>query len=218
MYKIVCKDLNIKDCYVGHTTNFTERKRQHKFKCTSDHNFKVYQIIRDNGGWNNWEMIMIEIFKCNNEIEAKTRERFWFEQLNSTLNTIYPIRSRQEHYQDEKEIILAKQKLYHHEHKDEINERRKEIYEQNKEKIIEQKKEYVKRNKEKVTEQRKKCYERTKEHILEYRKSYYEANKDKINEDLKTKKFVCECGSSMRCSEKSRHIKSKKHQEFINTA
>ena len=26
IYKIVCKDINIKDCYVGSTTNFTNRK------------------------------------------------------------------------------------------------------------------------------------------------------------------------------------------------
>ena len=32
-YKIVCKDLNIKDCYVGHTTDFTKRKYQHKTAC-----------------------------------------------------------------------------------------------------------------------------------------------------------------------------------------
>jgi hypothetical protein len=30
IYKIVCKDVNIKDCYVGSTTNFTNRKGQHK--------------------------------------------------------------------------------------------------------------------------------------------------------------------------------------------
>ena len=28
-YKIVCKDLNIKDCYVGHTTNFKNKKYEH---------------------------------------------------------------------------------------------------------------------------------------------------------------------------------------------
>jgi len=26
IYKIVCRDLNIKECYVGHTTNFTKQK------------------------------------------------------------------------------------------------------------------------------------------------------------------------------------------------
>jgi predicted GIY-YIG superfamily endonuclease len=30
MYKIVCKDLSITDVYVGSTTNFTNRKRDHK--------------------------------------------------------------------------------------------------------------------------------------------------------------------------------------------
>ena len=30
IYKIVCKDLNIDMCYVGHTTNFLIRKASHK--------------------------------------------------------------------------------------------------------------------------------------------------------------------------------------------
>ena len=35
MYKIVCNDLNIiKSLYVGHTTDFTNRKRQHKQNIT----------------------------------------------------------------------------------------------------------------------------------------------------------------------------------------
>ena len=33
MYKIVCNDLNINDCYVGHTTNFNNRKSDHKYNC-----------------------------------------------------------------------------------------------------------------------------------------------------------------------------------------
>ena len=32
-YKIVCKDLSIKDCYVGHTTNLMKRKHHHKNLC-----------------------------------------------------------------------------------------------------------------------------------------------------------------------------------------
>jgi predicted GIY-YIG superfamily endonuclease len=30
MYQICCKDLLVTEKYVGHTTNFTQRKRQHK--------------------------------------------------------------------------------------------------------------------------------------------------------------------------------------------
>ena len=32
-YKIVCNDLSITDCYVGHTTDFTKRKSHHKSDC-----------------------------------------------------------------------------------------------------------------------------------------------------------------------------------------
>ena len=32
IYKIVCNDLNVKDVYVGHTTDFTKRKATHKSK------------------------------------------------------------------------------------------------------------------------------------------------------------------------------------------
>ena len=33
IYKIVCNDLNIKDLYVGHTTDFTKRKYKHRLNC-----------------------------------------------------------------------------------------------------------------------------------------------------------------------------------------
>ena len=32
-YKFVCKNPEIKSCYVGHTTNFNNRKNQHKYCC-----------------------------------------------------------------------------------------------------------------------------------------------------------------------------------------
>ena len=34
-YKLVCKDLNVTECYVGHTTNFTKRKNAHKLACNN---------------------------------------------------------------------------------------------------------------------------------------------------------------------------------------
>ena len=35
MYKIVCKDLNIKDLYIGHTVNFRQRKHDHRRHCVN---------------------------------------------------------------------------------------------------------------------------------------------------------------------------------------
>ena len=67
IYRIVCKDTSITDCYVGHTTNFINRKNGHKTKCNNEkdknYNLNVYQFIRDNGNWENWDMIEIE--RCN---------------------------------------------------------------------------------------------------------------------------------------------------------
>jgi len=63
IYKIVCNDLNIKDVYVGSTTDFRKRKNAHKTHCCNvdsrDYNLKVYTIIRANGGWCDWTMIKI---------------------------------------------------------------------------------------------------------------------------------------------------------------
>ena len=68
IYKIVCNDLNITNCYVGHTTEFTKRKSNHKTRCTDVndkyHNLEVYKFIRDNGDWSNWSMIEIGKWAC----------------------------------------------------------------------------------------------------------------------------------------------------------
>ena len=83
IYKIVCNDYNIKELYVGSTTEFTKRKYRHKANCTSpkytEYEYKVYEFIRNNGGWDNWSMIEIEKYPCNDGNEARARERYWCE-------------------------------------------------------------------------------------------------------------------------------------------
>ena len=66
IYRIVCRDPEIKECYVGSTTNLTKRRYQHKSLCNNvnnkGYNFYIYRFIRENGGFNNWEIIEIEKF------------------------------------------------------------------------------------------------------------------------------------------------------------
>jgi hypothetical protein len=137
MYKIVCNDLTVKFVYNGHTTDFTKRKNSHKSSCNNInnkcYNFKVYQTIRENGGWENWEMIEIEKYNCKDSNEARTRERYWYEQLQSNLNIQVPNRNKKEY--DEK---------YRQENKDKI----KEYKQENKDKF----KEYRQENKDKIKE------------------------------------------------------------------
>ena len=97
IYKIVCNDLNIKDLYIGSTTDFTRCKCNHKklangkafsYISQRESQKKLYDAIINNGGWNNWDMIEIEKYPCLDSREAKGRIRYHIEQLNATLNTI----------------------------------------------------------------------------------------------------------------------------------
>ena len=148
-YKIVCKDLNIKDCYVGHTTNFKNRKNAHK---TSHYNSNgkiysgrinnkyLYNFIADHGGWENWEMILIETHKCENELDAKRKEREYIELLNATLNVSRPLINREERAEYKKqwaeknaEKVRERKHQWYIENKEHCNQKSKENYEQNKE-------------------------------------------------------------------------------------
>jgi hypothetical protein len=100
IYKIVCKDLTIKDLYVGSCQSFRTRKNHHKHTCNTEsnkgHNAPVYTFIRLNGGWDNWSIIQVEEYNFNNRQELRTRERYWLEQLQATLNYQTPSRTRKE--------------------------------------------------------------------------------------------------------------------------
>ena len=94
-YKIRCKNPDIKDVYIGHTTNFVERKRAHKHSCTyennSNYNCKVYNIIRQYGGWDNWKMEIIAFHECDDQYAARKLVQKYFEEHNATLNSIEPL-------------------------------------------------------------------------------------------------------------------------------
>ena len=92
IYKIICNDVNIKDCYVGSTIDFTKRKYNHKSNCNNEnsklYHYKSYNCIRENGGWDNWTMVLVEKYPCENFQELLKREKHWIETLNANLNTL----------------------------------------------------------------------------------------------------------------------------------
>jgi hypothetical protein len=149
IYKLVCNDTNIKDCYIGHTTDFKHRKYSHKSKCNNKKNPYVYKFIGDNGGWNNWSMIMIEKYPCGDKLEAEKRERYWIEELKSKLNKVIPTRTKNEYNQTEK--YKNAKKNYYDKNKDYIQKYKKEYFENNQNKI----KQYLKENQDKIIDTRK---------------------------------------------------------------
>ena len=92
IYKLVCNDIDVKECYVGSTINLTRRKCHHKHRCNNtdnnSYNLYVYQFIRDNGGFDNWSMIQIESFNFNTRSELHSRERYWI-RIQKTEQTSY---------------------------------------------------------------------------------------------------------------------------------
>ena len=94
IYKITCNDETVTDSYVGHTTNFVQRKHAHKNSCINEkspnYNLKLYKTIRQYGGWCNWKMEIIHFCKCNDLSEARQKEQEYFKLLNANLNCIEP--------------------------------------------------------------------------------------------------------------------------------
>ena len=131
IYKIVCKDLNINKSYCGSTSNFIKRKSHHKFVCNNEthknYNLPLYVYINSNGGWDNFDMLLIEKNSFNNNLECRKREREYYELLNSQLNIRKPYLS-----DDEKELYYKEYtKNYNNENKDYF----KEYYQNNKDKF-----------------------------------------------------------------------------------
>lgn len=187
IYKLVHKDdLDDVNIYVGHTTDFTRRKNRHKDSCNTpsnkEYNAKKYQFIRENGGWDEWEMLKIEDYPCKDVYEAKNKERYWIKELKPKLNTNEPLRTCKEYCED------------------------------NKEKVVEYNKEYREKNKEGISKLYKKYYEDNKEQIVEYKKEWYEKNKDKITEYQREKIKCEKCGCEITRSSLAKHKKSLKCQ------
>jgi hypothetical protein len=154
IYKIVCKELSIKDCYVGHTTNFISRKCDHKNNCSNENSSKytypVYKFIRENGGWNNWDMIEIEKVTCNDRNEASKKERHWIKELAATLNKQIPTRTTKEYYEVNKNAMELYKTQWKNDNKDKVKLYAKSYREQNKVKVLIRNKAYYDKNQAKL--------------------------------------------------------------------
>ena len=144
IYQICCKDLSIKDVYIGSTTNLIERRRLHKSACHNEngraYNVPVYRFIREHNGWDNWTVIKVEDAAVTCREDLLKLERDCMVRLKATLNKDVPGRSLKEWYQDNKTEIGEQKKLYREANKDKINEYSKEYHEKNKDQINEKKK------------------------------------------------------------------------------
>ena len=142
-YKIVCDD-KPDYSYVGSTRAFDNRKYTHKSNCNNEnskmYNLKLYQIIRENDGWDNWRMVCIHQGEYPDKRSAEIKEEQLRVELNANMNS-------------QKCYTTEEQK------KEQKKECDKEYYEQNKDQIKEQKKEYYSENKDQINERQNKKFD-----------------------------------------------------------
>ena len=136
IYKIYCIDETIKDIYVGHTTHFIQRKYQHKLLCNNLKNvLKIYKIIRENGGWDNWNMVEIAKYNCNDSTEARIKEQLHYEELNASLNSCPPYVDKIQYYCFECELQCSGPTQFNN-HINCISHKKKQINPNNEQTII----------------------------------------------------------------------------------
>lgn len=140
IYKIICNTVLPDDqVYIGSTCNFSTRKNGHKRVCNNingkSYNLKVYQTIRDNGGWDNWRMDYVEQLPNHTLVQSKIREQYYINLFKSKLNS-------QNAYTDQvayRQEYNATHKEYHKEysvtHKETKGETARNYYYNNQEKI-----------------------------------------------------------------------------------
>lgn len=86
IYLIFCKNRLISDFYVGHTTNFIQRKHYHKSASICSKKRPIYSKIRETGGWNSWRMIEVARYNCSDADEATKWEDHHRKQISSSQN------------------------------------------------------------------------------------------------------------------------------------
>jgi hypothetical protein len=171
IYKLVKNDdFNNTNIYVGSTIDFTSRKYRHKSRCCNkndkSYNIKLYQTIRENGGWSEWNMIEIEKYPCNDNREAESREEYWRSELNAILNSKRAF------------ITEEQKKQYHIYNADKLKEKRID----NADKISKRNKQYRIDNADKIKQYKKQYHIDNADKISEINKQYRIDNADKIKQ------------------------------------
>ena len=190
IYEITCIDKNIEYSYVGSTQNFRSRKSQHKYSLTTlnnpSFNLNIYKFIRENGGWNNFEMRPLEEFKCETNIQSKIREQYWIDLKQSNLNSRKAFNTKSQYYIDNRDTFLDKATQYRNNNKTIIAEVQHEYYINNKDKLINYQHQYQINNKTKISQRKARTY------ICECGKSLTLEHKLRHNNSINHQKYINE--------------------------
>jgi hypothetical protein len=91
IYRISCRDPEIKACYIGSSTDLARRMQWHRYHAIvvpGTHQRKLYNTIRKHGGWDNWIVHVIEwLPDCKTKEELEDIENYYIHhELDHVLN------------------------------------------------------------------------------------------------------------------------------------
>ena len=214
--------------YIGSTCEKLSRRRSRHISSykyyqahpDQEHRFTTSFCMFDEFGIDNVKVELFENYPCNNKEELLKREGFYIRK-NDCVNKCIAGRTtkeRQQMWQEQnKETMKEKKHEYYLNNKEYFQEQGKSYRETNKEQIKERDHHYQD-NRDKILRRIKDYNEANKERITEYHNNYYQNNKEKWKQsnEKQRQQITCECGCSLRKKAKSKHLKSKQHQNYIN--
>jgi len=200
LYYIYCKTTEKR--YVGSSIDKEEgRWRNHKYDCFKKNkkgeyrnNCTLYKHMRE-FGIENFELIKIEDWPCDNRKQLEMKETYWqvqYDTVKNGLNEFYAIRLKAYPEEIEKVKKLMKKNIKY--------KLKKTVYQL--------------RNKEIRNKLRRDNYENRKNYFQQKQKEKYKKNKEKYLEKAKEKK-QCICGIEYTIYHKSRHEKSQRHLKYL---
>jgi len=177
------------DCtefYIGSTKNIKRRKIEHKSNCTNVKSEK-------------YNMTLYEYIRSHGGYSSWNYEIL--EHIRNSINVV-ELRNIERKYIEQLKPGLNIEMP---------NRTTREYRQDNKEYYKEYNKQYREDNKERLDEQKRQWYQDNKEAVKHRVKQYREDNKARLKQ-----KFNCESGGKYTKESESKHMKTKKHQNFIN--
>lgn len=132
-------------------TTLAKRLYNHKNKAKRETSRRVYDHL-NKVGWENVDIVLVELYPCESKMELERRERYWIEDLKPSLNRNVPTRTDAEYY-----------------------------HEAYREKTLENQKNWRKANPDRKRELDAQYREANRDKVRESNLKYYEANRDAIN-------------------------------------
>jgi hypothetical protein len=217
IYKLCCTDIEVKEIYVGSTKNLKNRKCTHKNACNKiggrAYNVFVYQHIRANGGFQNWDMVLLETVRYDARAEVLARERYWVELLGATLNKVIPGRTKQEYRDAHKEEHRQYDKQYYVDNKEHKEQYQKRYIDEHKEAVGLYQQRYRDAHKEETKQYDKQYCINNREAIAQRARRYREKNREAISQH-RSQPLDCTCGKKYTRNHRLRHERSNHHQRW----